>query len=319
MSLIPSESYSFPDHFTSTVIPTREPKHEKVPPDKIQEQPTIVALPDPKPGPAVAISPVEPEVISERSEVEVPKVSRPVLNPALRRAQAPPPRIQGAPTRKIALPPTLKPGVRWNNRAPAMDPSQPHNNGNGHRPNEFAPAPTPLPAQNVIPMQAPRTAPPPQSVATPIMKAPTSRPPVNAPSPPPVMKARPPLPEPFKKSLPVAPTAGAVQSQRAHQRPRPPAPAAANPQAEFFEMFTDEDDEVANKRRRQMKFRRFVACEIGAAAVLLPLLTLGLTSNITTPSLRWILDIFTITAAVSAAIIPIVFYARTPTLPELER
>ena len=309
MSLIPSESYSFPDHFTGTVIPPRKPKHEKVSPDKIQEQPTIVALPDPKPGPAVAISPVEPEVISERSETAVPKVSRPVLNPALRRVQAPPPRIPDAPTRRTALPPTLKPGVRWNDRAPAMDPSQSHNNGNGHRPNEFAPAPAPLPAQNVIPMQAPRIARPPQSALPSMLKA--SQPPMKVPAPAAVTKA-PSVSVPVRKPVPAAPAVRPF-------RPQPATPVAANPQADFFEMFTDEDDAVANQRRRQMKFRRFVACEIGAVAVLLPLLTLGLTSNITAPSLRWILDIFTITAAVSAAIIPIVFYAGTPTLPQLER
>src|ERR1044072_3088337 len=30
MSLIPSESYSFPDHFTTTVTPLRQPKAEKI-------------------------------------------------------------------------------------------------------------------------------------------------------------------------------------------------------------------------------------------------------------------------------------------------
>jgi hypothetical protein len=320
MSLIPSESYSFPDHFTSTVVPSRRPKHEKAPPEKVRKQPTIVALPDPQPEPVVAINSVEPEVIAERSEAEVPQIKpfRPALNPALRRAQALPPRIQDAPIRKIALPATLKPGVRWNNRAPALDPSQPANNGNGHRPNELAPAPTSLPTQNVIPMKAPGIARPAQSVATPMMKASTSQPRVNAPSPPPLMKTAPPLTAPVKKPRPVAPTARPVQPQRVYQR-HPPAPAAANPQADFFETFEDNSYKVANERRRQMKFRRFVACEIGAVAVLLPLIILGVALNITVPSLRWLLNVFTVTAAVLAAIIPIVFYAGTPTPPETER
>ncbi len=68
-----------------------------------------------------------------------------------------------------------------------------------------------------------------------------------------------------------------------------------------------------------MKFRRFIACEAGALLVLLPLVIVGLTLNVSAPGLRWIMNILTIAAAVAAAVIPIVFYAFTPTLPELER
>jgi hypothetical protein len=68
-----------------------------------------------------------------------------------------------------------------------------------------------------------------------------------------------------------------------------------------------------------MKFRRFIACEAAALLILLALVILGLTLNITAPALRWILNIFTIAAAVAVAVIPIVFYAFTPTLPDLER
>ena len=73
------------------------------------------------------------------------------------------------------------------------------------------------------------------------------------------------------------------------------------------------------KRRRQTKFRRFVVYEGAVLTVLLPLVILGLTLDITAPALRWVINIFTIAAAVAAAVIPIVFYAFTPTLPELER
>jgi hypothetical protein len=72
------------------------------------------------------------------------------------------------------------------------------------------------------------------------------------------------------------------------------------------------------RRRRRVKFRRFIACE-AAALLILALVILGLTLNITAPALRWILNIFTIAAAVAVAVIPIVFYAFTPTLPDLER
>ena len=84
-------------------------------------------------------------------------------------------------------------------------------------------------------------------------------------------------------------------------------------------MFGEDGYEVANKRRRQMKFRRFVTCEAAALLILLPLVVLGLTLNINAPALRWLMNILTIAAAVAAALIPIVFYASTPTLPELER
>ena len=318
MSLIPSESYSFPDHFTKTVVPSRRPKEEKASAEKVRTKPAIIALPDPEPEPVVAINPVEPEVIPEPWKAEVPplKAPFPTPNPALRRAQAPPPRIPDAPIRKIALSPTMKPKVRWNDRAPAMDPSQARNNGNGNSANEVAPMPASRPAQNVIPMQAPRTARSPQSGPPPMIKAPMPPSPMmQAPRPPAVMKA----PAPVRKPVPMAMPARPIQPQRIPQKAQPPAPVAANPQVDLFEMFADGSYEVASKRRRQMKFRRFVACEIAAVAVLLPLIILGLTLDITAPALHWLLNIFTIATAVSAAIIPIVFYAGTPTLPDLER
>jgi hypothetical protein len=60
-----------------------------------------------------------------------------------------------------------------------------------------------------------------------------------------------------------------------------------------------------------------IACETAALIVLLTLVVMGITLNITAPGLRWILNIFTIAAAV--AVIPIIFYASTRTLPDLER
>ncbi len=68
-----------------------------------------------------------------------------------------------------------------------------------------------------------------------------------------------------------------------------------------------------------MKFRRFVICEAGALLVLVPLVIMGLTFNVSAPAIRWIMNLFTIAAAIGAVVIPIVFYAGTPTLPEIER
>ena len=84
-------------------------------------------------------------------------------------------------------------------------------------------------------------------------------------------------------------------------------------------MFAEDGYGVAMKRRREMKFRRFIACEGAALLILLPLVILGLTLNISAPALRWTMNILTIAAAFAAVVIPIAFYAFTPTLPELER
>src|ERR1700730_631898 len=203
MSLIPSESYSFPDHFTSTVTPSRKPKNTEPAPAPLEarrKKPVIVALPNPKPEPAPAppeiveenTEPVletapaprpeivyeNPEPVLEKAPVPPPMILRenpepaprkapapPAPNPALRRASAPPPRIQGPP-KKMALPAMLKPKVRWNNRAPAMDPAPTANNGVQQVPHEMPPAP----AQNVIPMKPiqrprpPRMMPPPENL-----------------------------------------------------------------------------------------------------------------------------------------------------------
>src|SRR5881397_2333366 len=161
MSLIPSESYSFPDHFTRTVSPSPKPKNEELESAPLKTRPkipSIVALPSPKSQPAPATSP-------ENSEAARSKPAVPVPNPALRRASAPPPRIPEALVRKIPLQPTLKPKFRWNLRAPAMDPA-PVANNIAEQPSHEA---LRTPAQNVIQMKPapsahpPRMMPPPES------------------------------------------------------------------------------------------------------------------------------------------------------------
>ena len=91
------------------------------------------------------------------------------------------------------------------------------------------------------------------------------------------------------------------------------------PQADFFEMFVESSETVLFRRRRKLKMRRFVIYEMVAVAILLPLAIIGLTQHFTTPALVWIMNILTIAAAVVAAVIPIAFFAFTPTLPEIER
>jgi hypothetical protein len=125
--------------------------------------------------------------------------------------------------------------------------------------------------------------------------------------------------QPPKKPAPAPTQMRPVQPRPAAAPPRPVLSKVSNPQTDFFEMFSENGYELAHRRRRQMKFRRFVACEGAALLVLLPLVILGLTLNISAPVLRWIMNILTIAAAMAAVVIPIVFYAFTPTLPELER
>jgi hypothetical protein len=84
-------------------------------------------------------------------------------------------------------------------------------------------------------------------------------------------------------------------------------------------MFAENGEISFIERRRNEKMRRFMICEGVAIGILLPLMILGLTLDTPNVALRWILNILTISAAVAAALIPILFFALTPTLPEIER
>ena len=296
MSLIPSESYSFPDHFTKTVVPSRKPKNvdtEQAPVETRRTKPSIVALPDPEPAPAMA----------KQSPQPMRKVASPAPNPALRRASAPSPRIPSVPARKIAISPTLKPKAS-SPRVPPMDPTPATNNGNGAAP--VVPESLMPPAQNIIQMiptplpVRPRSAAPPQ-------KLPTQSRPRVAPA-----------------KLVAAASAARVSPVQIVQRPAPPppkprpAPVVATSQADFFESFAQNGDGNLAKRRRKMKFRRFVTCESVALAVLLALAIVGLSHRPSNAVVLWIMNISTIASAIAAALIPIFFYAFTPTLPEIE-
>ena len=293
MSLIPSESYSFPDHFTRTVVPSRKPKKEESAPVPLdtRQRPAIVPLPSPQAQPAPVVRRENPEPVRSKPPVPAP-------NPALRRVNAPPPRIPEVPVRKMSLPATLKPKVRWNMRAPAMDPAPIADNGA-----EQIPHAPPIPAQNVIQMRPARVPRPPRMMP-----------------PPPAVTIQNPIPEPPVE--PVEPAESAepatpIQAQSVQELPR--GAAVSNPQADFFEAFAQTGETALSKRRRKTKMRRFVVCESVAVAVLLPLVILGLAYHPASIALVWIMNIFTLTSAVAAALLPIFFFAVTPTLPEIER
>ena len=292
MSLIPSESYSFPDHFTRTVVPSRKPKNEEpepVPLETRRKKSAIVPLPDPEVRPPTAPR-LNPEPIRSKTPVAAP-------NPALRRAGAPPPRIPDAPMRKMPLPPTLKPKVRWNTHAPAVDhPAPTSENGTA----SVAPITA---APNAIPMNPPRVVRPPRLMPPPQASV------VQNFAPGPVLE-------------PIAP----AQMRSVPAKPRPVA--VSNPQADFFAtlartreiaMLAQTREIALSNQRQKMKFRRFIVCECAALGTLLPVAIVGLLFHPTNAAAVWIINISAVASAVTAALIPIIFYAFTPTLPEIER
>jgi len=292
MSLIPSESYSFPDHFTRTVVPSRKPKNEEpepVPLETRRKKSAIVRLPDPEVRPPTAPR-INPQPIRSKAPVVAP-------NPALRRVSARPPRIPDGPMRKMPLPPTLKPKVRWNTRAPAMDGRAPTSE------NGTASAAPITAARNVIPMNPPRVVRPPRVMPLPQPSVVQNFAPGR-------------LPEP------IAP----AQMQSVPAKPRPVA--ASNPQVDFFAtlartreiaILAQTRETALSNQRQKMKFRRFIVCECAALGTLLPVAIVGLLFHPTNAAAVWIINISAVASAVTAALIPIIFYAFTPTLPEIER
>jgi hypothetical protein len=257
MSLIPSESYNFPDHFTRTVVPSRKPKNEApepVPLETRRKRSAVVPLPDPEERPPTAPQ-INLDPIRSKTPVAAP-------NPALRR--------------------------RWTTRAPAMDhPSLTSENGTA----SVAPITA---ARNLIPMNPTRVARPPR-----VMPMPQASVVQNF--------ALGPLLEP------IAP----AQMRSVPAKPRPAA--VSKPRADFFAMFGQTGETALSNQRRKMKFHRFIVCESAALGALLALAIVGLSFDPTNAGVAWIINIFAIASAVTAALIPIIFYALTPTLPEIER
>ena len=257
MSLIPSESYNFPDHFTRTVVPSRKPKNEApepVPLETRRKRSAVVPLPDPEVRPPTAPQ-INLEPIRSKTLVAAP-------NPALRR--------------------------RWTTRAPAMDhPSLTSENGTA----SVAPITA---ARNLIPMNPTRVARPPRVMPTPQASVVQNF-------------ALGPLLEP------IAP----AQMRSVPAKPRPAA--VSKPRADFLAMFGQTGETALSNQRRKMKFHRFIVCESAALGALLALAIVGLSFDSTNAGVAWIINIFAIASAVTAALIPIIFYALTPTLPEIER
>jgi hypothetical protein len=66
--------------------------------------------------------------------------------------------------------------------------------------------------------------------------------------------------------------------------------------------------------KSRCKLVRFLACEATAIAALVLFTILGLSGTFTTPTAVFYINVLTITAAVAATLIPILFYAIRPIL-----
>ncbi len=369
MSLIPSESYSFPDHFTQTITYKNDPKRKKseavaqleprkkgfflplrkslgrkktaLPSTAIPEESDAEIFPplaapengfhvpvapsqvwQPKESLPVAARPqapcVTPEVGTEKS------IPAPIMEPEL------PPQKRLVPIarpasviRKSPVPPSLKPKPRWNMRAAAPTPPAPTSDNGGPHVGSAN-----IPEQKITPTKPAQPAPPPRVVQSPSLnpiQVPPARvvesPPPDlmqvlfahagqAPAPPP--ESAMPAPRPDAR-----PTLRREMANGARPRPVAPAPVSVNHEFDFEVPFSDTEP-YAQKRRRSSKFTRFIFCESLTLAVFLPLAILGFCRVFSDPVLVLLINILTIAAAVTAAVIPILFFALAPTLPRDE-
>ena len=375
MSLIPSESYSFPDHFTQTITYSNDPRRKKSVPLVEREEPRkkgfflplrkslgrkkralpSIAIPEesdaesspPLTAPSAAdenglhvpIAPpqmsqpkssppptAEPQALSAIPEVAADEsIPASIIEPELPPQKRLAPIARLAPViRKSPVPPSLKPKPRWNMRASApVQPTPPSNNGpqiSPVKPADQKMFPT-KPAQPVPPFRAVQS-PLPDLVQPPAPRVVESPPPdliqilfahagqALAPAPPPESAIPAPRPD-------VRPTLRREMANGAVPRPVAPAPLPVNHEFDFEMPFSDAEP-YAEKRRRSTKFTRFIFCESVTLAVLLPLAFLGLGRVFSDPTLVLLVNILTIAAAVTAALIPILFFALTPTLPRDE-
>jgi hypothetical protein len=72
------------------------------------------------------------------------------------------------------------------------------------------------------------------------------------------------------------------------------------------------------QRRRRSRTRRFLRCQIPVAMLGVVSALIALTHTITQPVLLIVINVITIACAFAAAIIPICFFALTPTLPGVD-
>jgi hypothetical protein len=320
MSLIPSESYSFPDHFVRTVSPPRKPVEEKVspPPRPVRSEGV--------PKNRVASQIRENSILPTPKREQAPQPPRPVPQTQAKR-----------PLLASLVPKSLKRKARWNMRAmepvPAADLNIVSPRTNGAREEIRSSGSTP-----VAPLL-----PKPKPAVLPKISLPPPTPPREH-VPPPVSRQ----PEPIGRVV-EAPSADLVQTLLARSlyaaeepvevTPRPPSPAQVRPQTrplstpahngnstnspiaavaasdEDFALELFNDEGAPAKKRRSPKLRKFLLWEAVAIGILIPLSILGFSRFFQDPLAVLLINVATITAAVAATLMPIFFFALAPPLP----
>jgi hypothetical protein len=342
MSLIPNESYSFPDdEFLFRVGQSRKPEPKisipsgtrpeangeakPAPPAAKVEKPRTV----PEPPPAVKVE--KPRVVSEPPPMKMEK-PRAVAEPPMavkveksRGRSGPPPAVKLGKRRIVSEPPlAVKVGkLRVVSQPPLAVKLQ-----------RTRKVPPPPPVAGREPARA-------TSIPAPVHLKP--KPPCNT-----HLVAQPPPPERKDRGLPRNPPNGSIQRREPQQTPgltehplqiptlrpdaaripvapsnTPAVPSAATaaaprvPMAEQIEFDLTESSPACPGDVRR-KFVRFVVCESTAIVFLMVFALLGLSRVFSDRTAIFYVNILTIMAAVAATLIPIFFYAIGPTLPREE-
>jgi hypothetical protein len=284
MSLIPNESYSFPDDFVRKVHGSK----------KAEEKVSLPAATGPRPvneppsEPPAAL----PELTRER--LAAPPQAKMEKQRAVRRI--PPPIIRERPRGTAPVPPVVKKEPARNN-IPAVVHLKRKVRYNAHL---VAPEPSPEPKAAAPPLtpvngaqQQKRELPQARVAAQHPVQVPMPRPrPTKLPAPSP------------RPNAPVVPV--------------PVASAPAIPAEEQIE-FELSDVAPSHPRRVSRKLVRFLVCEGIVLAALILFAILGLSRMFTGRSAGLYINILTIATAVVATLIPILFFAIGPTLPRDDR
>jgi hypothetical protein len=311
MSLIPDESYSFPDDFVQTVNSLKKPRRKiSLPPAARSGAPREKAAVRP---PVKVETPRKNVFIPLAVKPEPPRPARPVppTPPASSPPPAPPPPVKRAkpPDAAPAVPRVapvakrepgranipalvhLKRKVRYNTHLAAPAPQQ--EKGESKPPV----APTNGVIQN---SEAQQTR---ASVQHPV-QIPALRPdPVRVP----VSRSQ----QPATPATPAVPAVPVVPAAAARG-----APAVSGEEQIEFELLDSFSSTPKNSKR---KLLRFLVCESMAVIALVVFALIGLSRTFSGRSASLSVNILTITAAVAATLIPIFFYAIGPTLPREDR
>lgn len=334
MSLIPSESHSFPDNY-SPVARVRKPKKPQLSPARPVDKPAerkIVPLPTTRQTQMISPPPSQPadeqffqaltkmagNGVTPPETVAPPKPSEPEPPTQAAAEQFFQTLVQMAGNNLVppAIEPPPEPPVA---PTPAQDDAEQFfqaltrmGGESVGEENGALPTTKPLP-KKIVPMPIRRM--PPITKGQPLSPADVDesllltanghgRPAQDRPRTP-MRRVRPKLPLAKKASAPSGISA-------------PPQVAAPVANTSFVEQpnndfdFADLSSDFDRRSRRAKKFGRFILIELIALAVLIPSAWLILSRHVTHPALMIVLNILTIAAGVTMAVVPIILYAIAP-------